>query len=277
MHAAMDLSVYVCPTCRAPLEFQPQALICTLCSRAYPQVGAIPDFLAPDMDDSAAPLVRQMDRADHGALKWLSRLYESRLWYSLVIGMFLGRGATSLDDLTGRIRAALNIEQGRILDAACGTATFSRRVAAPQRSIYGIDISMAMLQTGAEHIRRIGGRAGAAGIHLARAGVDRLPFTDAYFDAAICSGALHLFPDTQAALREIGRTLKPGARLAGLTFGTGQQGLVRYAWYRDFLARRGVVRLFELPELKNYFEQAGFDWFEPQRLGAGIFFIAEKR
>ena len=39
-------------------------------------------------------------------------------------------------------------------------------------------------------------REGVAGVCLARASVDELPFENAVFEAVICSGALQLFPDT---------------------------------------------------------------------------------
>ena len=221
MLPAKEYAFYVCPTCKRSLEFQPQALCCAACSRSYPLADGIPDFLAPVMDQITDPLVQRMDRADGGSLKCMSGLYEGRFWYPLVIRMYLGKDTTSLTDLIQRIKTAVNVEQGRVLDAACGPATFSRRIASPARSVFGIDLSMAMLRKGAEYVQREGG----SNIHLARSRVESLPFPEAFFDFAICSGALHLFPDPVVALKEIGRTLKPGARLVGLTFTRGLQFL----------------------------------------------------
>jgi len=270
---AKKFASYVCPTCKGPLEFQPGALCCAACSRSYPIADGIPDFLAPVVDDIPDPLVQRMDRADRGALKWMSGLYEGRFWYPLVIRIYLGNNSTSLADLIRRIQAAVNVEQGVVLDAACGTATFSRRVASPTRRVYGIDLSMAMLRRGAEYVQS----EGATTVHLARTRVESLPFPQGFFDFAICSGALHLFPDTTAALREIGRTLKPGRRLVGLTFTAGKQGLVRYAWFRKRMKQRGTIRLFQISELESHFHQAGFELLEPLMLGSGVFFTAEKR
>jgi len=72
---------YVCPSCKGPLEIQPHALCCPTCSRSYPITDRIPDFLAPGVDqiphaNPPDPLVQRMDRADRGALKWMSGLYE---------------------------------------------------------------------------------------------------------------------------------------------------------------------------------------------------------
>ncbi len=267
-----EFSAYVCPTCKGTLNLVPEALYCAVCSRSYPLAGSIPDFLAPAMEHVDAPLVRRVNRADRGVLKLLGGLYESRLWYSLVVRLYLGKDATSLADLTRRIQDAMNVEEGRVLDAACGPATYGRRVATPTRAVYGIDLSLAMLQQGAAYIQS----EQVANISLARTRVETLPFSDAFFDFAICSGALHLFPDPALALKEIGRTLKPGARLVGLTFAPGSQGLVQYAWFRERLKKRGTVHLFELPELEMDLQQAGFEHFWPERLGSGVFFTAEK-
>jgi len=271
--SAEEYAVYVCPACKGSLEFQPPGLCCPACSRLYPLEGSIPDFLAPGIEQVADPLIQRMNHVDRGSLKWMAGLYEGRLWYPLVIRMFLGANTTSLADLAGRIGSALDAARGPVLDAACGTATFSRRVASSTRKVFGIDISMAMLQTGAGYVRH----EGQPNIHLARARVENLPFPAEFFDSAICSGALHLFPDPRAALAEISRALKPGARLVGLTFLAGQSGLVRYAWFRERLKKRGTIRLFELPELVEDFEQAGFTHFQPQFMGSGVFFNVQKR
>ncbi len=274
---ANEYASYVCPTCKAPLDFEPQAasgkrLCCAVCGRSYPITGTIPDFLAPLMDQINAPLIQRVDRADRGYLKRLAGLYEGRFWYPLVIGLYLGRNTTSLADLLRRVKAALNVEQGRVLDAACGSATYGRRVASPAREVFGIDISMAMLQKGAEYIQveRV------PNTHLARTRVETLPFPDAFFDFAICSGALHLFPDPLAALNEISRTMKPGARLVGMTFIAGRQGLLQYAWFRERLKKRGTVHVFEIAELESDLQQAGFKRFQTQLMGSGILFQVEK-
>jgi SAM-dependent methyltransferase len=101
-------------------------------------------------------------------------------------------------------------------------------------------------------------------------------YSDAFFDFAICSGALHLFPNPVAALKEICRTLKPRARLVGLTFSSGSQGLIRYDWFRERVKKRGTIHLFRIPELESSFNQAGFDQPEMLFMGSGIFFQAEK-
>lgn len=266
------LGFYVCPACKRGLDKRDNSLGCTRCNRAYAVIGGIPDFLNPIMEQDAGSLVQQIERADRGYLKWLSGIYESRFWYPFVIRVYLGKNTTSFSELVRKIQSAVNVDRGRILDAACGPATFGRRAASPDRAVFGIDLSMAMLQKGCEYIAR----EGISNIHLSRTKVECLPFCDQFFDFAICSGALHLFSDPAAALREIGRTLKPGARLVGLTFINGTGGLLQFPWFRERLRQRGVVHVFEVPELEDDLAQAGFEHFQPQLMGSGIFFSADR-
>ncbi len=274
MAAPQDLNAfaaYVCPVCKGPLDSEPGALCCPACSKTYPVEGTIVNFLAPLIGQVDQPLVQQVNRMEK-TLKTAARLYEGRFWYPLVTAIYLGSGATSIKDLTRRIAAALNVEQGNILDAACGTATYGRRFATPARAVYGIDLSMAMLQQGEAFVRE----EVIQNVRLSRTRVETLPFHDQFFDFAICSGALHLFPDPALALSEICRTLKPGARLVGMTFWPGDGGLVKYQWFRDMVKRRGTVRLFELAELTRILRQAGFGQSELQTFGSGVFFTARK-
>ena len=97
------------------------------------------------------------------------------------------------------------------------------------------------------------------------------------FDAAICGGSLHMFPDTVAALQEIGRTMKPGAPLVVTTFVAGRGGILRFRRGRERVHSRQGLHLFELPELADYLAQAGFEGFAPRRSGSFVVFRAVRR
>ena len=91
-----EYASYVCPTCKGPLDYQPQALCCAVCGRTYPIAGSIPDFLVPVMDQISEPLIQRVNQADRGFLKRVAGIYEGRFWYPLVISLYLGRNTTSL-------------------------------------------------------------------------------------------------------------------------------------------------------------------------------------
>ena len=90
-----------------------------------------------------------------------------------------------------------------VLDAACGTGIVARTAArrvGPGGRVVGIDLNQAML-TVAERV--------CPGVELRQADVASLPFDDATFDVVLCQMALMFFPDRTAAIREMGRVVKP--------------------------------------------------------------------
>jgi ubiquinone/menaquinone biosynthesis C-methylase UbiE len=102
---------------------------------------------------------------------------------------------------------------GALLDVACGFGRHAIPLAAAGFAVTGVDRSAALL---AEARRRAQAAAGERTPTLVEADYRELPFADASFDAALnldtSLGYLGDEEDTDV-LREIGRVLKPGARL----------------------------------------------------------------
>jgi ubiquinone/menaquinone biosynthesis C-methylase UbiE len=258
--------MYVCPACKDKLESAENALRCGTCKITYPLLDGIPDFLLEDREQSLGPLSRAMVGA-------VVRLYETPLWYVPILKLAGGKGAPSYGEVIRQMVGLMDVRQGMLLDVACGPGTWGRRLASPSMEVYGIDISWSMLRQGA----RVARSKHIDTIHFAHARVEALPFHDRQFDAAYCGGALHGFPDTVGSLREIGRTLKPGAPLVVLTFLDRDQPFVR-------MRRRAEARndkllklhMFEVPELEQDLAQAEFEGFEPLVYGGVIIFKARK-
>jgi SAM-dependent methyltransferase len=252
---------FACPKCKHALQSAEGGLSCPQCDRTYPIVGGIPDFLSGNPE--AAPLLRIAGKAD-----LLAPWYESRLWYQFALRVG-GARRSSLDTIARFHSESLRGVSGAVLDVACGPATYSRRVASPSRDVYGIDISLGMLRKGTALVAR----EHASAVHLARACVEELPFGNAVFGGAICSGALHLFPDTVSCLREIARALKTEAPLTVQTFVGGSvpiSALVRLS------GLRGQVHAFELPELQQHLTEAGFEGFRSEMDGSVLTFSTRK-
>jgi ubiquinone/menaquinone biosynthesis methyltransferase len=125
------------------------------------------------------------------------------------------------------------IRDERVLDLCCGTADLALALVARGARVTGADFSLPMLARGAAKARRRAAR-------LALCGADALalPFRDASFDAACVAFGVRNFADPLAGLREIGRVLRPGGRLAVLEFARPRGRLVR-PLYRAYL--RGVL------------------------------------
>jgi SAM-dependent methyltransferase len=251
---------FACPQCKHPLRSGDDALYCSECNRTYPIVGGIPDFLA---ETSLAPATVHVARM----MDLVAPIYESRLFAAVLLNLSGVSGSSRFIDHIASFHAeALKGIAGTILDVACGPATYSRRIASPARNVYGVDISMGVLRQGMTYVERDG----APSVHLARARVEELPFENAVFDGVICSGSLHLFPDTVLALREIARTMKPGAPLSVQTFVAGKTVINR------LLQNRSWLHTFELAELQRYVAEAGFEGFRPELDGIVLTFSARK-
>ncbi|HXZ94625.1 MAG TPA: class I SAM-dependent methyltransferase [Dehalococcoidia bacterium] len=105
----------------------------------------------------------------------------------------------------------------RVLDIATGTGAVllpaARRVG-PKGHVTGIDLSGEILKE-AERIVRANG---LTNVELHKMDAEHLEFPDNAFDVVTCAFAFFLFPDTEAALREMYRVCKPGGYVALTNF-----------------------------------------------------------
>ena len=106
----------------------------------------------------------------------------------------------------------------QVLDVAAGNGAVLLPVArrlGRDGQVTGIDLSSGML--------REAGRAaeaeGLANVRLLRMDAEHLEFPDEFFDAVFCAHGVFLFPDRQAALREMYRVTKPGGYAGVSIFG----------------------------------------------------------
>ena len=151
----------------------------------------------------------------------------------------------------------------RILDFGCGPGTVSTGLAkavAPGE-LHGVD----MEESQVELARAIAAsnRQENAVFHVAD--VLDLPFDDGFFDVAHCHNVLMHVPDTQAALAEVKRVLKPGGvigcreMICESCFTYPDFGVIRRAWdmFEDLLAGDdGHPQMGK--ELKGQVVEAGF-------------------
>ena len=124
----------------------------------------------------------------------------------------------------------------RVLDLCTGTGDLA--VAAVRASsgvsVVGVDFAGQMLRLAGAKI----GAVGLAGsIRFVRGDGTRIPLADASCDAATIGFGIRNIVDPAAALRELARVLRPGARLAILEFGEPRIPGIRtfYAWYFKYV------------------------------------------
>jgi ubiquinone/menaquinone biosynthesis C-methylase UbiE len=258
---------YVCPCCKEELELRQETLVCTACDVSYPIIHGIPNFILEDLSYSFDPILRKL-----WAFDILAPMYESFFWYNLFINLVGGLGSTSQRQIVRNITEMVRLDEGTLLDVACGPGILSRHMASPSISVHGIDASMGMLRKGLLYARRDQIR----NMQFARAKVEKLPFEPTFFDAAICGGALHLFRDPLLALREIGRTMRKRAPLAVTTLINGHRGILRFRPIRRHAEQHHGIHVFEIHELEQYLSDSGFERFEPKIYGSLLVFRAQK-
>jgi len=104
-----------------------------------------------------------------------------------------------------------------VLDVAAGTGEPGLTAAAlvPRGSVALLDISAGMLRVASEKAAA----RGLANVHTAVGDAAALPFDDGSFDAVLCRFGFMFFPRMTAAVGEMARVAKPGARISAAVWG----------------------------------------------------------
>jgi hypothetical protein len=110
------------PDAGGELTREPGLLRCGSCRKDYPVSKGFPDFVLVDPRESANPFL-------HGFGRILAPLYESPLWFPLVLKLLGGWGAPNLGAIVESVRQKLGDVEGRVLDMATGTGTYGRHLA----------------------------------------------------------------------------------------------------------------------------------------------------
>jgi demethylmenaquinone methyltransferase/2-methoxy-6-polyprenyl-1,4-benzoquinol methylase len=165
----------------------------------------------------------------------------------------------------------------RVLDACCGTGDLAVQAERHGGRVVGLDFSEKML----ERARR---KSGA--IEWIQGDALALPFEDGEFDAATVGFGVRNLADLESGLRELGRVLRPGGKLAVLEI-TRPHGVLKpffRLWFDVLVPLLGrvlpggqaytylpaSVRRFPGPEdLTALLEKAGFSDVRYRLLGGG--------
>jgi SAM-dependent methyltransferase len=130
----------------------------------------------------------------------------------------------------------------RVLDIGCGNGETTRdaaRLAAPQGSALGVDLSSRMI----EQARRRAAEQGIGNARFEQADAQIHPFDEQAYDVAISRTGAMFFGDPVAAFRNIARALRPGGRLALLVW----QTLAQNEWVSEFRQALGAGRPLPAP------------------------------
>ncbi len=93
-----------------------------------------------------------------------------------------------------------------IADLGCGTGEALALLAPVAHRVIGVDLEQGMLDAAAERTGDLGN------VDLRSGGLEDLPLRDCEVDAVLVMLVLHHVPDTERALSEVHRVLKPGGK-----------------------------------------------------------------
>lgn len=142
-----------------------------------------------------------------------------------------------------------------VLDIGSGSGTdvlvAALRVG-PGGEVVGVEMTEAMR----DKLRRIARDAGIENVRVVEGDAEDLPLPDASVDVVTSNGVLNLVPDKEAAIREIGRVLRPGGRvqIADIVVGTEPSDECRS---KPELWAECIVGAIREPEYVGLFEEAG--------------------
>lgn len=110
----------------------------------------------------------------------------------------------------------VKVQKGhRFLDLACGTGNYTTALAEIGGEWHGCDISEVM-------INQARSKSSLIGWQLSKA--DSLPYQSKYFDGAMCTLAIHHFPDLLKPFQEVHRVLEQGVFVLFTAFSEQMEG-----------------------------------------------------
>lgn len=157
----------------------------------------------------------------------------------------------------------LKDKEGKILDLGCGSG---RNFTKTRGKTYGVDFSNNMLKFAKANAEKK-----KIPVVLRKAEVNKLPFKDNFFDAAIFIAVLHCIPDERKrkkALKELLRVLKPNSE-ALITVWDKNQARFRRSSKELFIPWKHLGKeylryyhLYDKKELLHLLKEIGFEIVE---------------
>lgn len=141
----------------------------------------------------------------------------------------------------------------RLLDVGTGAGVLAIAAAErwPALSVIGLDASGAMLDVARGEVERRLGRIAASRVELRTGMADRVPLPDASIDVAVSSFVMQLVPSRSPVLREARRVLRPGGRLAFVTWIACERPFAPDDAFYDVLDELGIPDAAEAEEARS--------------------------
>lgn len=141
----------------------------------------------------------------------------------------------------------------KVLDIAVGTGWSTEQFVRTGAEVTAIDLTPAAVELTKKRLELYG-----LGAQVLVADAQNLPFPDASFDFVLAFGCLMHMPDTERAIREIHRVLRPGGRASAMMY--YKHSL--HFWYYIFFGKgivRGKLLHMSVQELTNRYTDGAYE------------------
>jgi len=143
----------------------------------------------------------------------------------------------------------LDIQQDKhYLDVACGTGNYTAAMSERGGRWSAFDQSQNMLQEA---------RAKSDAVRWSRFDVDQLGYESHSFDGAMCTLAIHHFPDLAAAFTEVARVLKPGSNFVIFTATPQQMETYWLGHYFPVMMQKSCAQMPTMEVIERAFAASG--------------------
>lgn len=259
MELSKVIEMMICPKCKnSNLLLKDNLLTCN-CGMTASNSGGIMDLLGEE--DLSSNIIQDAMR-----FKPLIRIYDN-IWrymsFPLLTNISFAKKIRTILTFQGSLSGA------KILDIACGTGTFSRRFAdktGNEGLVVAIDASMPMLNQAV----KTNESKGYNNIVFIRANAQCLPFKEMQFDGINCTGALHLFKDSEVVLNSIYKMLKPNGVFSCMTFCQSPIAMIN-----KLILNMGI-RFFNPENLYQQLKNVGFTQYQEKKSRLMLLFSVTK-
>ncbi len=256
-----------CPSTGRPLRFDKGGQFRTEgVDRSYPLADGIIDLLPESSDKVSAAYSSIAETYDSflASIKLSTRLYNMIAWG--FVDDF-GNCQRIMDDIPTDF-------EGVVLDVPVGTGlySFEKFQKLKKADIFGLDYSMAMLR----QAQRRFGNTEIDNTTLIHADVVQLPFIDSCIDLIISFNGFHAFPNKNAALLDLFRVLKPGARIIGSFYICNERWITDKVVKRFYTNRGWFSPPFFTEEQAKGFFSKGFNFEILEKVKSMLLFSATK-
>lgn len=149
-------------------------------------------------------------------------------------------------EFSNKLHEYENFKGKNVLDIGCGNGYVLSKYAEKGANVHGIDISDKAI----ELCNRRFSLSNLNG-NFVTGPAENLPFKNDFFDCVCSMGVLHHVSDTQKALEEIYRVLKPGGKLILMFYNKNS------AYYHILLRLKSFIKGISLKEAVNQYDGKG--------------------